>query len=81
MRTFLLVVALAALLPFALSPAAAAPAICKETGADATFVKVTVGYGVGVGCVHGEVERCVLRWHPEYPSHPYWQCSRVIALP
>lgn len=76
MRTLLLALATLALFTLTAAPASAAPAECVSQSVDGAFVKATVA--VGTDCRDVSVERCTLQSNPEYPSHPYWHCTRVL---
>ena len=66
------------LLTLTVPAADAIPPVCTSQTVDAGVVKVTVGYGGGIGCLDAGVERCTLRHDPEHPGHPTWHCERVV---
>ncbi len=77
MRTIAILLASMFVLLGAFSTTASASHDCdKSRDVDATLVKVHVEYDVV--CASLEVSRCTLYSDPEYPSHPYWRCERVL---
>lgn len=76
MRTLVLALAALALLTLSAAPASAASTDCISQSVDGAFVKASVA--VGTDCRDVSVERCTLQSNPEYPSHPYWHCTRVL---